>query len=58
MSEPAYLEKKGEPGHVNALDLEDTSSVDAFTELVAEGECSICLNILTLQQGADTHRVI
>ncbi|KAL1852592.1 hypothetical protein Plec18170_005723 [Paecilomyces lecythidis] len=53
MSQPGDLEKKGEPGQVHALDPDGTSSVDTFTQLVAEDhQHEIKLRTMSWQKAA------
>ncbi|GAD94775.1 amino acid transporter, putative [Paecilomyces variotii No. 5] len=53
MSQPGDLEKKGEPGQVHVLDPEGTSSVDTFTQLVAEDhQHEIKLRTMSWQKAA------
>jgi hypothetical protein len=38
MSKPTYPDEKQEPGHVDGLDSDGSSSIDTLTALIAEGE--------------------
>jgi hypothetical protein len=38
MSKPAYADEKQEPGNVDVLDSDGSSSIETLTALIAEGE--------------------